>query len=159
MGGKSQGSWRQWNCWSAGKNGIWTLIYRTWIGMWHLSKSCREGCHRLDEQSTIRQTHEVFPSRITNQLAKFGSECPFIEPESACSITVGVSRKAVGDWMKENTGSPQWSSGIQRVSFKVPLQKRTRKIFAVNRNQLRCVTGLLIGHYHLEEHLFQIRTS
>lgn len=158
MGGKSRGSLRQWNCWSAGKNGIWTFIYRTWIGMWLLSKSC-QGCHRLDEQSTIRQTHEVFPSRIVNQLAKIGSECPFIESESARSISVGVSRKAIRDWMKENTGSPQWTSGIQRVSFKVPLQKRTRKLYAVNRNQLRWVTGLLLGHCHLEEHLFQIRIS
>jgi hypothetical protein len=32
------------------------------------------------------------------QLAKLGSECPFIGPEPACGISAGIAEKAVRDW-------------------------------------------------------------
>jgi hypothetical protein len=41
-----------------------------------------------------------------------GSEHPFIRPESACSISVGVAKKAVRDWTKINYKAFQ--NGIDR---------------------------------------------
>jgi ribonuclease HI len=37
-------------------------------------------------------------NETADQLAKTGSEHPFIGPEPACSISVGVAKKAVTDW-------------------------------------------------------------
>jgi hypothetical protein len=46
--------------------------------------------------------HEGIVIETAGQLAKFGSECPFIEPESACGISVGVAKKAVRDWINRD---------------------------------------------------------
>jgi hypothetical protein len=35
---------------------------------------------------------------MADQLDKLGCERPFIGPEPACSISMGVSKKAVRDW-------------------------------------------------------------
>jgi hypothetical protein len=37
-------------------------------------------------------------NEVANQLAKLGSECPFIGPEPACGISVGIAKRAVRDW-------------------------------------------------------------
>jgi ribonuclease HI len=37
-------------------------------------------------------------NEIADQLAKLGSECPFIGPEPACGISVGIAKRAVRDW-------------------------------------------------------------
>jgi hypothetical protein len=56
-------------------------------------------------------------NEMADQLAKLGSEHPFIGPESACSISTWVAKKVVRDW------PPLWSSGqsswlqIQRSGF------------------------------------------
>jgi hypothetical protein len=53
--------------------------------------------------------HEVIEGKETaDQLAKFGSEYPFIGPEPACGISVGVAKKAVRDWTEtvKDTGNP-----------------------------------------------------
>jgi hypothetical protein len=43
--------------------------------------------------------HECTKSNETaDQLAKLGSECPFIGPEQACAISAGIAQKAVRDW-------------------------------------------------------------
>jgi hypothetical protein len=42
-------------------------------------------------------------------MVKFGSECPYIGPEPAFSISVGAAKKAVRDWANrdhKNTGNP-----------------------------------------------------
>jgi hypothetical protein len=56
------------------------------------------------------------------QLAKMGSE-------PACSISVGVAKKAVRDWPNKNIkniGSPQLDSERQRDSYKGPLVEEQR---------------------------------
>jgi hypothetical protein len=44
-----------------------------------------------------------------NETARTGSEHPFIGPEPACGISIGVAKKAVRDWTNgnhKNTGHP-----------------------------------------------------
>jgi hypothetical protein len=47
--------------------------------------------------------HEgIIVDEMADQLARTGSEHPFIGPELACSISVGVTKKAVRDWRNRN---------------------------------------------------------
>jgi hypothetical protein len=51
-------------------------------------------------------SHEgIEGNEIADQLAKLGSECPFIGPEPVCGIS---AKKAVRDWTEtiKNTGNP-----------------------------------------------------
>jgi hypothetical protein len=51
----------------------------------------------------------LWGKETANELAKLGSECPFIGPELAFGISVGVAKKVVRDWTNrdhKNTGSP-----------------------------------------------------
>jgi hypothetical protein len=44
-------------------------------------------------------------SITADQLAKLGSECPFIGPEPACGISEGNAKKAVRDWTNRDHDS------------------------------------------------------
>jgi ribonuclease HI len=47
--------------------------------------------------------HEgVAGNEVADQLAKIGSEHPFIGPEPAYGISIGVAKKAIRDWMTTN---------------------------------------------------------
>jgi ribonuclease HI len=41
-------------------------------------------------------------NEMADQLARTGSELPFLGPEPACGISVGVAKKAVRDWTSRN---------------------------------------------------------
>jgi ribonuclease HI len=47
-------------------------------------------------------------NEAADQLAKLGSECPFIRPEPACGISVGIAKRAVRDRTEtiKNIGNP-----------------------------------------------------
>jgi hypothetical protein len=47
--------------------------------------------------------HEnIVGNEKADQLARTGSEHPFIGPEPACGISIGIAKKAVRDWTKRN---------------------------------------------------------
>jgi ribonuclease HI len=47
--------------------------------------------------------HEgIVGNETADQLAKTGSEHPFIGPETACGISIGVAKKAVRNWINRN---------------------------------------------------------
>jgi hypothetical protein len=47
--------------------------------------------------------HEgIAGNETTNQLARTGSEHPFIGPKPACGISIGVAKKVVRDWTNGN---------------------------------------------------------
>jgi hypothetical protein len=47
--------------------------------------------------------HEgIVGNEMADQLARMGSEHPFIGPEPACGISVGVAKRAVRDWTNRN---------------------------------------------------------
>jgi hypothetical protein len=55
--------------------------------------------------------HEgIVGNEIADQLAKVGFECPLVGPEPACGISVGVAKKAVGDWTNRDHQKKRWES-------------------------------------------------
>jgi hypothetical protein len=45
---------------------------------------------------------DIVGNETADQLARTESEHPFIGPEPACGISVGIAKKAVKDWAKRN---------------------------------------------------------
>ena len=104
--------------------------------------------------------HEVIAgNETTYQLARTGSEQPFIGPEPACGISIGVAKKAIRDWTNRNH-KKHWDSitGLKQAKGFIsgPSAKRTRDLLKLNRDQLRWRVGLLTGHCHLKGHLFKL---
>jgi hypothetical protein len=52
---------------------------------------------------------DIVGTETADQLARTGSEHPFIGPEPACSISIGVAKKAVWDWTNRNDKN-HWES-------------------------------------------------
>jgi ribonuclease HI len=98
-------------------------------------------------------------NEMADQLARTGPEHPFIRPEPACSISVGVAKKVVKDWMNRNH-KKLWESITvlkQAKGLKLGLSaRRTKGLLKLNRDQLRWVVGLFRGHCHLKGHLFEL---
>jgi hypothetical protein len=92
-----------------------------------------------------------------DQLARTGSEHPFIGPEPACGISVGVAKKAVRDWASRKH-KEYWESltGLRQAKGLIQRARRTKDLLRLNRDQLRWVVGLLTGLCHLKGHLFKL---
>jgi hypothetical protein len=67
-----------------------------------------------------------------------GSEHPFIGPEPACGISIGVSKKAVRDWTNGNH-KKHWESvtGLKQTKGLIsgPSAGRTKYLLKLNRDQ------------------------
>jgi hypothetical protein len=88
-----------------------------------------------------------------------GSGSPFIGPEPACGISMGIAKRAVRDWT--NRDHKEYWEALTRLKqakgfLQGPSVKRTKELLRLNRNQLRWMTGLLTGHCHLRGHLFKM---
>jgi hypothetical protein len=98
-------------------------------------------------------------NETADQLARTGSEHPFIGPEPACSISIGVAKKEVRDWTKCNH-QILWESttGLKQAKGLIsgPSTRRMRDLLKLNRDQLRWMVGLFTGHCHLKGHLFKL---
>jgi ribonuclease HI len=94
-----------------------------------------------------------------DQLAQTGSEHPFIGPEAARGISLGVAKKAVTDWMNKNHKT-HWESttGLKEAKELIlhPSAKRKKVLLKLNRDQVRWVLGLLTGHCHVKVHIFKL---
>jgi hypothetical protein len=104
--------------------------------------------------------HERIEGNETaDQVAKLGSECPFIGSEPAYGISAGTAKNAVRDWTKRYH-KKYWESltGLKQAKgfLQGPSVRRTKELLKLNRKQLRWVTGLLTGHCHLKGHLFKM---
>jgi ribonuclease HI len=94
---------------------------------------CHQSLMQLGKHNRVQLIwvpgHEGFVgNEMADQLARTGSEHPFIGPEPACSISVGVAKKAVRDWTSRNH-KEYWESltGLrQRDLYKGPLPKERR---------------------------------
>jgi ribonuclease HI len=85
--------------------------------------------------------HESIAGNETaDQLAKIASEHPFIEPELACGICMGVAKKAIRDWKTMNH-TKYWESltGLRQAKGLIwgPSAKREKELLKLERNQLR----------------------
>jgi hypothetical protein len=68
-------------------------------------------------------------NKTADQLAKTGSEYPFIGPELACGISMGVAKKEIRDWTTMNHKKYwEYLTGLkqQRDSYGDPLPKEQR---------------------------------
>ena len=87
------------------------------------------------------------------------SEQLFIGPEVACSISIGVDKKAIRGWTDRNH-KKYWESitGLRQAKGFIagPSARRTKDLLRLNRDQLRWVLGLLTRHYHLIGQLFKL---
>jgi hypothetical protein len=95
-------------------------------------------------------------------VAKLGFEQPFIGPEPACGISMGVAKKVVKDWTNRgHRGHWDPFSGFKQA--KAPLQgpscNKIKELLKLNGNQLGWVVALLTGHCHLKKTHLQIRIS
>jgi hypothetical protein len=74
-------------------------------------------------------------------------------------IPAGVAKKAVRDWTNRNC-KKYWESltGLKHAMgfLQGPSARRTRELLKLNKNQLRCVTGILAEHCHPKGHLFKL---
>jgi hypothetical protein len=77
---------------------------------------------------------------MADQLAKLRSERPLIGPEPACSIAMGVAKKAVRDWTTRDHRN-HWNSscGLEHAKTLVqgPSDHKVRELLGLNRNQPR----------------------
>jgi hypothetical protein len=74
--------------------------------------------------------HEGIDGNETaDQLARTGSENPFIGPEPACGISIGAAKKAVRDWTDRNH-KKYWESttGLKQAKdlYQDPLSEERR---------------------------------
>jgi hypothetical protein len=98
-------------------------------------------------------------NEIKDQLAKKGSEHPFIGPEPACSISERAAKWAIRDCMnRKHQEYWQFTPGQKHAKgcLQEPSGKKTRELLRLNRNQLGQVTGLLTGHCCLKGHVCKL---
>jgi hypothetical protein len=102
---------------------------------------------------------EIAGNETADFLVRTGYEHPFTEPVPACSISIGVAKRAVSNWLNRNH-KKQWESttGLKQAKELIPgpSAKRTRDLLKSNRDQLRWIVGLYTGHCHLKVHLFKL---
>jgi hypothetical protein len=82
---------------------------------------CHQSLTKLAEHNRVQLIwmpgHEdIEDNETADQLAKLGSECPFIGFEPTCSISAGISKKAVRDWTNRDH-KKYWESltGLKRA--------------------------------------------
>jgi len=98
-------------------------------------------------------------NEIPEQLATEGPSHPLIGAESALQISVKVARGVIRYQMNRKH-EKCWQSIYeprQAKAFpKKPSAKKAGELLSLNRNQLRIMTGLLTGHFHLKGQIFQM---
>ena len=94
-----------------------------------------------------------------DQLAREGSSHPLTGLEPALSISAKVARGVITDWTSKKL-EEHWHSicGLRQAKgfLKYPCVESAGELLSLSRNQLRIMTGLLTGHYHLRGHLFKL---
>jgi hypothetical protein len=104
---------------------------------------------------------DIVGNQTTDQMARTGSEYPFIRPEPVCGISTGVAKRAVRDWTNsshkdlwEPTAGPKQAKGLVSGSS----VRSTKDLLKPNRDQLTCMVELRVftGHCHLKGCLFKL---
>jgi ribonuclease HI len=119
---------------------------------------CHQSLIQLARHNTVQLIwvpgHESTAGNETaDLLARTGSQHLFKGPEPACGISIGVAKKAVGNWTNRNH-TKQWesTSGLKQAKGLTsgPSARRTKDLLKLNRDQLRWIVGLFTGHCHLK---------
>jgi ribonuclease HI len=72
-------------------------------------------------------------NKTADQLARMGSDHPLIGPEPACSISIGVTRKAVRDWMSKKH-QEYW---VSLTGLKTGKGAYTRALYQKNKGSVK----------------------
>jgi hypothetical protein len=76
-------------------------------------------------------------NETADQLARTGSENPYIGPEPACGISIGAAKKAVRDWTDRNH-KKYWESttGLREAKGFIsgPSSRRTKDVLRLETN-------------------------
>jgi ribonuclease HI len=107
-----------------------------------LVSDCHQSLMQLARHNRVQLIwapgHEGIAGNETADLmARTGSEHPFTEPEPACSISIGVAKRAVSNWLNRNHKN-QWecTTGLKQAKELIPgpSAKRTRDPLKLNRD-------------------------
>jgi hypothetical protein len=94
---------------------------------------------------------------MADQLARTGSEHPFIGPKPACSISLELPRQRSGTGrtiITKTLGIHNWTQR-GKGTYTRPSARRTKDLLKLNRYQLRWVVGLQ-DTCHLKRHFFKL---
>jgi hypothetical protein len=105
---------------------------------------CHQSLVQLAEHNRVQLTWEpghegIEGNEIANQVAKLGSECPFMGPEPACGISAGITKTAVRDWAnRDHKNYWESSTGLKQAKgfLQGPSVRRAKELLKLNRNQL-----------------------
>jgi hypothetical protein len=104
--------------------------------------------------------HEgIVGNETADQLARTGSEHPFIGPEPACGISIGVAKKAVRDWMNRND-KKHWESttGLKQAkkTYILALCQRNEGSVEIKQTPIKMGGRTTYWTLHLKGHLFKL---
>jgi hypothetical protein len=94
---------------------------------------CHQSLIQLAEHNRLQLIwvpgHEGIDGNETaDQLARTGSENPFIGPETACGISIGAAKKAVRDWTNRKLGIHYWTQTGRGIHISTLCQTYARSV-------------------------------
>ena len=95
-------------------------------------------------------------NETADELAKLGSETPFIGPEPVLGIPYGSIRKTVTDLVKTKNYKVWINSKDQRQTKELNQNYpgiRAKELLNLDKGQIKVAIGLLTGHCKLRRHL------
>jgi hypothetical protein len=70
----------------------------------------------------------IVGNEMADQLARTGSEHPFIGPEPACGISIGAARKVVRDWTNRKHKNHNWTQRGKWTYTRARCQKNEESV-------------------------------
>ena len=100
-------------------------------------------------------------NEIADELAREGSQGPFIGPEPRFGFGPSNYKEYINGWVSREKNKHFRTLPVNSMSrdFIRYDDRRTRQLMNLNRNEVRIVTGLLTGHCRLKSHLYNMKLS
>ena len=126
-----------------------------------LVRECRMVVQRLAVHNNVRIIWIPGHSGIdgneqSDQLAKEGSNMPYVGPEPVVGISSQAGKGAIKSWIRQQHGISWQSTNGCRQSKELiggPNPKVSNSLLNLSQQQLRMIVGLLTGHCGLNRHL------
>jgi len=74
--------------------------------------------------------------------------------QPACDISGTAIRRTVRDWSRKHVEHRKSMHGLKQMKLLIlePVLSKMKDLLWLNTKQLKSVTGLVMGHYHLKWH-------
>lgn len=97
-------------------------------------------------------------NEAADELAKAGSETPFVGPEPFCGIHKNHKKNIIEQWIyKEHYNYYLNVQGLETSKKFISLsRKRANKLICLNKSDIKLITGMLTGHCSLRYHLHKL---